>query len=160
MEIERWRKIEHLYHSALEQEENRRAAFVDQACCGDESLRREVESLLAQAQGTESFLEAPALDMAARDLATSLDPGAHSHPAAIGRYRIVRNRPAQGSGRGNAFLRRAEREGNRRGIEGLAGDGTARLEVGKKLAAALAERGTLAWTLSAGGRSSIYIIRR
>ena len=90
METERWRQIEHLYHSALEQEESRRAAFVEQACGGDESLRREVESLLAQAQGTESFLEASALDVAARDLATSPEPCAPSHPAAIGRYRIVR----------------------------------------------------------------------
>jgi len=33
-------------------------------------VQREVESLLAQSQGTEGFLEAPALDVAARDLAT------------------------------------------------------------------------------------------
>jgi serine/threonine-protein kinase len=85
----RWRKIEQLYHSALEQAESLRAAFVEQACGGDEPLRREVESLLAQAQGTESFLEAPALEVAAGDLATSPEPGA-SHPVVIGRYRIVR----------------------------------------------------------------------
>jgi tetratricopeptide (TPR) repeat protein/predicted Ser/Thr protein kinase len=90
VETERWRKIEHLYHSALEQEESGRAAFLEQACGGDESLRLEVESLLAQAQGTEGFLEAPAVQVAARDLAKSPEPGAPSHPAAIGRYRIVR----------------------------------------------------------------------
>jgi len=78
VENERWRKIEQLYHSALEQAESGRAAFVEQACGGDESVQREVESLLAQSQGTEGFLEAPALDVAARDLATSPEPGAPS----------------------------------------------------------------------------------
>ena len=90
METARWRKIEELYHSALEREGSGRAAFVEQACNGDESLRREVESLLAQARDTENFLEAPALDLAARDLATSRDPGTPSHPASVGRYRIIR----------------------------------------------------------------------
>ncbi len=90
MEIERWRKIEQLYHSALEREGSRRASFVEQACGEDQALRQEVESLLAQSQGTQSFLEAPALDVAARDLATSRELNAHSHPAAIGRYCIVR----------------------------------------------------------------------
>ena len=90
MEAERWRQIEQLYHSALEREESRRAAFLEQACGGDESLRREVESLLAQVDDTESFLETPALDLAARDLATSPKPGTFSHPEAIGRYHIVR----------------------------------------------------------------------
>jgi len=75
---------------ALEREGAARAAFVEQACNGDESLRLEVESLLAQARDTEDFLEAPALDVAARNLATSREAGTASHPAAIGRYRIIR----------------------------------------------------------------------
>jgi tetratricopeptide (TPR) repeat protein/predicted Ser/Thr protein kinase len=90
METARWRRIEELYHSALEREGSDRATFVEQACDGDESLRREVESLLAQARDTENFLESPALDLAARDLATSREPGTPSHPASIGRYRIIR----------------------------------------------------------------------
>ena len=90
MEIARWRKIEQVYHSALEQAGSRRAAFIEQACDGDESLRQEVESLLAHARDTENFLEAPALDVAARDLSTSREPDTASHPASIGRYRIIR----------------------------------------------------------------------
>src|SRR5208282_2922075 len=66
---------------------SQRAAFIEQACGDDEALRREVESLLAQTQDTESFLEEPALELAARDMAKS---SVESHPAAIGRYRIVR----------------------------------------------------------------------
>ena len=47
MELD-WQQIEKLYHSALEHEPRQRAAFLRQACAGDEALRREVESLLAQ----------------------------------------------------------------------------------------------------------------
>ncbi len=54
MDEERWRRIEQLYHSALEVEESQRSAFLEETCGGDESLRREVESLLAgQKQGRE-----------------------------------------------------------------------------------------------------------
>ena len=59
MEPERWQKIEQLYHSSLELELSQRAAFIEQACAGDQSLIEDVRSLLAQAEGRESFLEAP-----------------------------------------------------------------------------------------------------
>ena len=96
MDAERWRKIEQLYHSALARDKGQRAAFLEQASGGDDSLQQEVRSLLAQAEESGSFLEAPALDMAARDLAMAPTiaggpgaPGAHSPPEMIGRYRIV-----------------------------------------------------------------------
>jgi len=90
MDGEGWMRIERVYHAALERDERSRAAFVRQACDGDESLRRDVESLLAHATETESFLEAPAVEVAAKELAASLEPGGAPHPATIGRYRIVR----------------------------------------------------------------------
>ena len=43
MEPERWQRIERLYHAALEVEESRRPAFLQNACGGDEALRREIE---------------------------------------------------------------------------------------------------------------------
>ena len=61
MEPERWQEIERLYHLALEHEESRRAEFLEQACGGDEALRREVESLLASEKPAEAFMEAPSL---------------------------------------------------------------------------------------------------
>jgi hypothetical protein len=45
---DRWDSIERLYHSALAHPVDRRAAYLAAACAGDEALRREVESLLAQ----------------------------------------------------------------------------------------------------------------
>lgn len=70
MDPKRFQQIERLYHAAREQEEGQRAAFLKEACAGDESLRQEVESLLAH-EGA-SFLEAPAWPVAARAL--DIDP--------------------------------------------------------------------------------------
>ena len=47
MEQERWRRVEALYHSALERPPEYRVAFLGEACA-DPELRREVEALLAQ----------------------------------------------------------------------------------------------------------------
>jgi serine/threonine protein kinase len=69
LEAERWQRIERLYHAALERAETQRAPFLKEACAGDEELRREVESLLAQEDGGDRFLEEPALEVAARALA-------------------------------------------------------------------------------------------
>jgi eukaryotic-like serine/threonine-protein kinase len=44
---DRWQRIEKLYHSVLELDESQRKAYLEQACSGDEELRREVESLLS-----------------------------------------------------------------------------------------------------------------
>ncbi len=57
-------RIEELYHGARDCDPVEREAFLDQACAGDDALRREVESLLAQDDGVRSFLETPALDVA------------------------------------------------------------------------------------------------
>ncbi len=53
MTPERWRQIEDLYHRVLEKKATERLSFLRQAGGGDEELRREVESLLAQT-GDES----------------------------------------------------------------------------------------------------------
>ena len=43
----RWALVERIFHAALERTAGERAAFLDQACAGDPTLRQEVESLLA-----------------------------------------------------------------------------------------------------------------
>jgi serine/threonine-protein kinase len=62
MPAERSERIEQLYHAARERDPDQRAAFLQQACAGDEALLREVESLLGEDDGVESFLETPALE--------------------------------------------------------------------------------------------------
>ena len=69
MKPERWRKIEELYHSALERESSQRAAFLKEACAGDEGLFSEVRSLLDHEQKVETFMEIPALQVAGEALA-------------------------------------------------------------------------------------------
>jgi eukaryotic-like serine/threonine-protein kinase len=96
METERWQRIESIFHAALEREPSRRAEFVLQACAGDDSLRQEVESLLAESGEEESFLDEPAMQVAAKAIASSSGAArsettaAGSHPAFIGRYRVIR----------------------------------------------------------------------
>jgi hypothetical protein len=57
---ERWARTERLYHEALAYGANERAAFLSDACAGDDALRREVESLLAH-DGGAAFLSTPAV---------------------------------------------------------------------------------------------------
>jgi len=73
MEPERWQKIERLYYSALNEEKSARAAFLEQACGGDDGLRRAVELLLAQHEKNDNFLESPAMEVAAKHLARQAD---------------------------------------------------------------------------------------
>ena len=69
MERERWLKVERLYHAARRREGSERARFLREACAGDESLRREVESLLAGGEETRGLLGRPALEVGAQALA-------------------------------------------------------------------------------------------
>ena len=62
--IDRWSATERLFHLALERPVEDRADFLAEACGGDESLRRDVQSLLDQAS-SPGFLEQPALQIAA-----------------------------------------------------------------------------------------------
>ncbi len=59
---DRWRKVEELYHSALERAHETRAAFLEEAC-PNADLRREVESLLAQS--ADGLLDHPAAELVA-----------------------------------------------------------------------------------------------
>src|SRR5581483_8648785 len=87
-DVERWRQIEALYQAALELDGAARAAFLDQACAGDKALRAEVASLLESHAEAGSFLAAPAMQVAARALASEQDDVIAG--GAIGPYRILR----------------------------------------------------------------------
>jgi eukaryotic-like serine/threonine-protein kinase len=79
MTSERWQRVEQLSHAALDRDASQRASFLDGACAGDESLRQEVESLLAQEQSAEGRLAAPALGTASKVIVE------HPAPSLIGR---------------------------------------------------------------------------
>ena len=69
MTPERWEQVGQLYQAALELRPGERTSFLRQACGEDESLRREVESLLAVEEKAGDFLAAGAIDDAAKALA-------------------------------------------------------------------------------------------
>jgi hypothetical protein len=62
---ERYHKVKHLCQSALDPEEGARESYLAEACAGDESLRQEVQSLLALQTRTGGFLEDEAIEVAA-----------------------------------------------------------------------------------------------
>src|SRR3954452_16825307 len=74
MKSELWEQIAQLHRAALEIEKGDRAAFVTEACAGDELLRREVESLLALEGSAENFMEGSALQAVAEQLARERFP--------------------------------------------------------------------------------------
>jgi eukaryotic-like serine/threonine-protein kinase len=66
---DRWQHVEQLYHEALARDEGDRAAFLREACLGDEALRREVQSLLSCAD-PEDFLGPTTLEA----MAAAIEP--------------------------------------------------------------------------------------
>lgn len=87
MTPERWQQINQLFYSALERDAEQRDAFLSEACKGDESLHREVVSLLGSHEEANSFIKTPAADIAAELMAgleTQLICGQN-----VGHYQIV-----------------------------------------------------------------------
>jgi serine/threonine-protein kinase len=72
MRPERWKHVEALYHQAAERTAADRSTFLADACGGDEALRQEVESLLTHDTPAVSFLDEPALAVAARQVAEEM----------------------------------------------------------------------------------------
>src|SRR5437762_11018117 len=62
MNPDHWSKVESIFHKAVEADDSGRAAVLEESCAGDEDLRREVESLLAQHKKAGDFIETPAFE--------------------------------------------------------------------------------------------------
>src|SRR5712664_2789691 len=124
MKAERWEKVIDLFQSALERAPEERAAFLDEACQGDEPLRREVESLLTSLERSENFIELPAYQVAPQ-LVTNDRPGALVGKL-IGHYRIESLIGIGGTG--EVYLARDERLGRKAALkllpDSLTTDGT------------------------------------
>jgi eukaryotic-like serine/threonine-protein kinase len=86
MNAQRWQQVNDLFHSAVERAPEERTAFLDEACRGDESLCREVKSLLASHERTENFIESPAFEAAPELLISNKAGGLIGE--LIGHYRI------------------------------------------------------------------------
>ena len=87
MHPDRWQQISRLCHAALERDVPDRAAFLDDACAGDDDLRREVASLLARDSTAQAYLNVPAVELAGQMVAHL--PGAPVAGSQIGSYKIL-----------------------------------------------------------------------
>src|SRR5262245_27726769 len=91
MDAKRWGQIKEIYDHAIDLCGNEREGFLVEACGDDADLRREVESLLAAHAEAGTFLQSPAVEVAAREIVA--DEIISPEPQLIGRelanYRIV-----------------------------------------------------------------------
>lgn len=87
MTPERYKQIGQICYEALQLGADERAAFLDQACAGDEVLRLEVESLLTHEGPAKSFIETRALEVAAQALAAA--GAAPLSNKKIGHYELI-----------------------------------------------------------------------
>ena len=96
-----WQRIKEIFHSAQGLKPGpERSDFLDQACDDDQSIREEVETLLAAHDSNDTFLDVPAYEFAA-----GLLPGEESEFSAgqqIGRYTILC--PLASGGMGHIYL--------------------------------------------------------
>lgn len=91
MKPEHWHQINQLFHAALEHEPTERAEFLDTACAGDESMRKQIDALLAAHAAAGTFIEEDALQFEARALANErqMQDGILTSGAVLGHYRII-----------------------------------------------------------------------
>jgi hypothetical protein len=67
MDAKRWRQIKEIYDHAVDLCGDERGGLAE-ACGDDANLRREVESMLAAHEDAGIFLQAPAFEVAAREI--------------------------------------------------------------------------------------------
>src|SRR6201988_1779068 len=109
MKAERWQRVNDLFQSAAERRPEERAAFLDEACHGDEGLCREGESLLASYVRAENFIESPAFEVAPELLTNEMADALVGE--LIGHYRIESLIGV--GGMGEVYLAKGERLGRK-----------------------------------------------
>ncbi|MGO8928057.1 MAG: protein kinase domain-containing protein [Limisphaerales bacterium] len=75
-----------IFDAAIELPPERRAAYVQESCAGDDPLRQRVEALLRAHEAAEAFMDRPAVDLSREPLVVKLaeQPGDR-----IGRYKLL-----------------------------------------------------------------------
>jgi serine/threonine protein kinase/WD40 repeat protein len=98
MSADRQRQISELCHAALERNPSDRAAFLREACAGDEALREEVESLLRYEDAADRFIERPAIEEVARMASSAPESNVDLAGHRLGVYQVEARIGAGGMG--------------------------------------------------------------
>lgn len=86
MDQARWKRIEEVFHSALELKDAERPAFLQRECGDDRELLAEIESLLPEYEESDSFLDEPLVNAGLAAIATGpkeVPPGTKIGPYVI-----------------------------------------------------------------------------
>jgi hypothetical protein len=88
MDPERWQSIRQVFHEAVGLPADQRLGFLSEATAGDDTLRVEVESLLASHDDALSFMEPDGDAIKTPELSRA--PTADMTGRRIGAYKVVR----------------------------------------------------------------------
>ena len=94
----RFQRVDTVFDAAVDLPAGERTDFIDRACAGDTALRAEVRELLRAYHQSDSFLESPAVHIAAPLLEEAAAVGEYV-PDRIGQFRVVREIGRGGMGR-------------------------------------------------------------
>lgn len=96
MRTKDWQQIEDLFHATVAQDTSERSLYLRQQCSGNESLQREVESLINALESSNGLMEEPAFGLGMRVLQTNRTESMIGR--VVGAYKITKQLGTGGMG--------------------------------------------------------------